>query len=466
MKAKTLPEKIWEKHIVYKEKNGPAILYIDGHILHEVTTPQAFSSLRQKKLKVRNTDKTIATCDHNVPTDQQTVINDPLSKLQVQTLIKNCSDFGITLYGLDSDNQGIVHVMAPELGFVQPGMTIVCGDSHTSTHGAFGALSFGIGTTEVEQVLATQCILSKPMQVLEICVEGKLGRGVTAKDVMLYILSQIGTSGGTGFFIEYTGSLIRSLSMEERMTICNMSIEGGARAGMIAPDEITFKYLEGRKFVPRSEKFIQKIKDWSELKTDKGAMYAKSIVLDGNKITPLITWGTDPSTGIGFGQKIPDPDKASTISHKNSMEKALNYMNLKPKTKLEGFPIDYVFIGSCTNARISDLEAAAKIVKGKKVSKNVTAWAVPGSRQVKLQAEKMGLDKIFRDAGFEWRWSGCSACIAMNNDKIPSGKYCVSTSNRNYEGRQGEGARTFLASPITAAAAAITGKITDPRNYL
>lgn len=468
MKKKTLAEKIWDSHIVFQDPAacGPAIIYIDGHILHEVTTPQAFAALRKKGLRVRNVLKTIATCDHNVPTDNQTVISDSLSKLQVETLIKNCKDFGIKLYGLDSDNQGIVHVMAPELGFVQPGMTIVCGDSHTSTHGAFGALAFGIGTTEIEQVLATGCILAKPMYSMEVIVEGNLRPGVTAKDIMLAILSKIGTAGGTGFFIEYTGSLIRSLNMEQRMTICNMSIEGGARAGLIAPDEITFSYLKGRKFVPKGNLFTKKVEEWKKLKTDEGAKYAKSVFLDGNKITPLITWGTDPSTAIQFEDKIPDPKNEESENRRKSMEKALNYMHLKPSSKLSGFPIDYVFIGSCTNARLSDLRDAVKMIKGKKISSNVTAWAVPGSRRVKIQAEKEGLDRIFKEAGFEWRWSGCSACIAMNNDKIPSGKYCVSTSNRNYEGRQGPGARTFLASPLTAAASAIEGRITDPRNYL
>ena len=471
---KTLAEKIWDNHIVFQDPavagpsvdGNPAILYIDGHILHEVTTPQAFSGLRRKGLKVRRRNRTIATCDHNVPTDNQTNIRDPLSKLQVETLIKNCKDFGINLYGLESDHQGIVHVMAPELGFVQPGMTIVCGDSHTSTQGAFGALAFGIGTTEVEQVLATQCILAKPAKSMEVNIEGYLGKGVTAKDIILSILAKIGTSGGTGYYIEYTGNLIRKLNMEQRMTICNMSIEGGAKAGLIAPDEITFEYLRGRKFVPNGKRFEEKVKIWKNLKTDKGAKFAKSVSLNGNNIEPLTTWGTDPSTGIKLTDKIPDPKNEKSESRKRSMEKALNYMNLKPNIKLEGFPIDYVFIGSCTNARLSDLREAAKIIQGKKVNSNIRAFVVPGSRQVKIQAEKEGIDRIFKDAGFEWRWSGCSACIAMNDDKIPPGKYCVSTSNRNYEGRQGPGARTFLASPITAAASAIEGRITDPRNYL
>ena len=464
--GKTLAEKIWNNHVVFQEKLGPAILYIDGHILHEVTTPQAFAALREKRLKVRRPDKTIATCDHNVPTDNQTLIKDPLSKLQVETLVRNCRDFGITLYGLDSPYQGIIHVMAPELGVIQPGMTIVCGDSHTSTHGAFGALAFGIGTTEVEQVLATQCILAKPMKSMEVNVEGIISKGVTAKDVMLAVLAKIGISGGTGFFIEYTGSLIRNLNIEQRMTICNMSIEGGARAGLIAPDKITFDYLRNRKFVPNGKKFEEKVKEWKKLKTDKGAKYSKSVNLDGNKIEPLVTWGTDPASGIKMNDMHPDPRNERDESRRKAKKRALNYMQIKPGRKMESLPIDYILIGSCTNGRLSDLRDAAQIIKGRKVNSKVTAWVVPGSRRVKMLAEKEGLDRIFKEAGFEWRWSGCSACIAMNNDKIPYGKYCLSTSNRNYEGRQGPGVRTFLASPLTAAASAIEGRITDPRIYL
>ncbi len=357
-------------------------------------------------------------------------------------------------------------MIGPELGLTQPGMTIVCGDSHTSTHGAFGTLAFGIGTTEVEQVLATQCLLQYSMKTFEIKIDGKLGKGVMAKDVILTIISKIGTRGGVGFCFEYTGSIIRNFSMEQRMTICNMSIEAGAKAGMIVPDETTFDYLKGRKFVPKGKKWDEAIKFWKTLKTDKGAKYDKTVTINAEKIEPLITWGTDPGTGIKVTEQIPNPQNAKTNQEKNTMQKALNYMNLKPGMTLEGFPIDYVFLGSCTNARISDFREAAKIIKGKRVKSHVIAMAVPGSRQVKLQAEKEGLDKIFKDAGWQWRWSGCSACIAMNDDKIPAGKYCVSTSNRNYEGRQGPGARTFLASPIMAAAAAIEGKIVDVRNYL
>jgi len=465
MRPQTLFEKIWNQHVVAQEKDAPALLYIDAHILHEVTTPQAFANLRKKVLKVRRPDLTIATCDHNVSTTDQKNIRDEMSRMQVATLIKNCRDFGITLYGLDSDNQGIVHVIGPELGFTQPGMTIVCGDSHTSTHGAFGALAFGIGTTEVEQVLATQCLLQNPMKTFEIRIDGKLGKGVTAKDIILSILAKIGTKGGIGYCFEYTGEVIRNFDMEARMTLCNMSIEGGARAGMIAADEKTVEYLRDRQFVPKGAKFEEAKKYWLSFVTDTDAHYNKSITVNASILEPLVTWGTDPATGIPVSSTIPHPSRAKNEDEKVTMEKSLAYMNLKPATKLEGHPIDYVFIGSCTNARISDLREAATVVKGKKVKDSVVALVVPGSRQVKLQAEKEGLDRIFTEAGFQWRWSGCSACIAMNDDKVPPGKYCVSTSNRNYEGRQGPGARTFLASPITAVACAIEGKIADVRKY-
>lgn len=474
MKPKTLFQKIWDNHVVSQEKpfdstqgkGTPALLYIDAHILHEVTTPQAFANLRKKKLRIRRPDLSFATCDHNVSTTDQHNIRDAISKLQVETLYKNCKEFDIPLYGLDSPYQGIVHVIGPELGITQPGMTIVCGDSHTSTHGAFGTLAFGIGTTEVEYVLATQCLLQNPMKTLEIKIDGKLGKGVSAKDIILTIISKIGTKGGVGFCIEYRGEIIGNLNMEQRMTICNMSIEAGARAGMIAPDETTFKFLKGRKFAPYGKKWEETVNHWKTLKTDSQAKYDKSVTIDANKIEPLITWGTDPSTGIKVNDKIPHPKDAYSNNERITIGKALNYMNLKPGMKLEGFPIDYVFIGSCTNARLSDLKEAAKIIKGRKVKNGIHAWAVPGSRQVKLAAEKEGLDRIFKEAGFQWRWSGCSACIAMNDDKIPPEKYCVSTSNRNYEGRQGPRARTFLASPIMAAAAAIEGRITDVRKYL
>ncbi|MBI4130317.1 3-isopropylmalate dehydratase large subunit [Candidatus Roizmanbacteria bacterium] len=463
---KTLFQKLWDSHIVLQEKGAPAVLYIDAHFIHEVTSPQAFAGLRKKGLKVRRPDRTYATADHNVSTTDQKTIRDALSKMQVETLVKNCMDFGIELYGLDSPNQGIVHVIGPELGITKPGMTIVCGDSHTSTHGAFGALAFGIGTTEVEHVLATQCLLQRPMRTMEIRIEGNLGKGVTAKDVILTILSMIGTKGGVGFCIEYTGSTIRNMDMEGRMTICNMSIEGGARAGMVAPDEKTFAYLKGKQFVPKGKKWDQAVRGWLSLHSDRGVKYDKEVHIDANKIEPLVTWGTDPSTGVSTNFQIPSSKQAKTEDERRTMERALAYMGLKSGMKLEGFPIDYVFIGSCTNARISDLREAAKIVRGRKIKSSVVGLVVPGSRHVKRQAEEEGLDRIFTDAGFEWRWSGCSACIAMNDDKIPAGKYCVSTSNRNYEGRQGPGARTFLASPIMAAAAAIEGKITDVRKFI
>lgn len=466
MKPKTLFEKIWEQHVISQEKDAPALLYIDTHILHEVTTPQAFANLRKKKLKIRQPDLTFATCDHNVPTSNQMDIKDTLSRIQVQTLKKNCKDFGIKLYDLDSENQGIVHVIGPELGITQPGMTIVCGDSHTSTHGAFGTLAFGIGTSEIEYVLATQCLLQTPMKTMEIKIEGKLGKGVSAKDIILTIISQISIKGGVGYCIEYSGDTIRNLNMEERMTICNMSIEAGARAGMIAPDEKTFAYLKGKKYSPKGKKWDEAVKYWKTLKTDKGAKFDKVVRIDANQIEPLVTWGTDPGTGIRINDKIPNPKYNRFIDKQRTMIKSLEYMDLKAGMSLLGFPIDYVFIGSCTNARLSDLRQAAQIVKGKKVKDGIVALVVPGSRQVKIAAEKEGLDKIFKNAGFQWRWPGCSACLSMNEDKIPPGKYCISTSNRNFEGRQGPGARTFLTSPIMAAAAAIEGKITDVRKYL
>lgn len=474
MKSKTLFQKIWDNHVIAQEKpfgsaqgkGVPALLYIDTHILHEVTTPQAFANLRKKGLKVRRPDLSFATCDHNVSTTDQTKIKDAISRMQVETLYKNCKEFGIPVYGLDSLYQGIVHVIGPELGITQPGNTLVCGDSHTSTHGAFGTLAFGIGTTEVEHVLATQCILQQPMKTMEVRIDGKVGIGVTAKDVILSIIAKIGIKGGVGYCIEYSGSTIRNMNMEERMTICNMSIEAGARAGMIAADEKTFNYLKGRKFAPKGKKWDEAVAFWKTLHSDPSSQFDKLVKLNASKIEPLITWGTDPSTGIRVTDKIPNPKDAESKDAKKNMERALEYMNLKPGMKLDGFPIDYVFIGSCTNARLSDLREAAKIIEGKKVKDSVVALVVPGSRQVKLAAEREGLDRLFKDAGFKWRWSGCSACIAMNDDKIPPGKYCVSTSNRNYEGRQGPGARTFLASPIMAAAAAIEGKITDVSKYL
>jgi len=467
---RTLFQKIWDSHVVTQDLpaggGAPALLYIDAHLVHEVTSPQAFANLKKKGLRVRRPERTFATADHNVSTTDQRNIREYLSKMQVETLEKNCKEFGIELFGLSSPYQGIVHVIGPELGITQPGMTIVCGDSHTSTHGAFGSLAFGIGTTEVEQVLASQCLLQWPMKTMRVDVSGSLGVGVTAKDIILSIIAKIGTKGGVGYCIEYTGGAIEKLNMEERMTVCNMSIEAGARAGMIAPDEVTFQYIKGRRYAPKGKKWYEAVERWKSLQSDKGANYDKVVKLDGSKIEPLVTWGTDPSTGIKTNEPIPNPNTTNSQDKKVTMTKMLQYMNLKPGMKLEGFPIDYVFLGSCTNARISDFREAAKIVKGRKVKSDVTAWAVPGSRQMKLQAEKEGLDRIFTEAGFEWRWSGCSACIAMNDDKVPPGKYCISTSNRNYEGRQGPGSRTFLASPIMAAAAAIEGRITDVRKFL
>lgn len=453
-KPKTLFEKIWDRHVVLQKNGYPPILYIDAHFIHEVTSPQAFDILRQKKIPVFRTNKTYATADHNVPTiNQHLPIKELLSRKQVETLTKNCHDFGIDLYGLNHPFNGIVHVIGPELGITRPGMTIVCGDSHTSTHGAFGSIAFGIGTSEVGQVLATQSILQNKPKSMKIEINGKLKNGVTAKDVILYIISRISVSGATGYFIEYTGSTIRSLSMEGRMTICNMSIEAGARGGMIAPDETTFNYLKGRKFSPSGKNWEKKVAYWKTLKTDKGAKFDKETYFEGSDIEPMITYGNNPGLGIKITGKIPK-------------DANLKYMNLRAGQKMLGQKIDYVFIGSCTNSRIEDLRLVAKIVKGKKKSDDIEAFIVPGSNQVRAQAKKEGLDKIFIEAGFDWRQPGCSACLGMNEDKIPPGKYCISTSNRNFEGRQGPGSRTFLASPLTAAASAIKGVIADPRKYL
>jgi len=463
---KTLYRKIWDSHIVTQIDDQTYLLYIDIHYIHEVTSPQAFAGLRNRNLGVRRPQYTFATTDHNVPTIDQKIIRDALSKLQIDTLKRNCKDFGITLYDLNNSRQGIVHIIGPELGISQPGTTIVCGDSHTSTHGAFGTLAFGIGTTEVEQVLATQCLIQRPMKSMEIQLNGMPQKGVTAKDIILAVIAKIGIKGGTGFCIEYTGNLIPHLTMENRMTLCNMSIEAGARTGMMAPDDVTINYLHDKPFAPKDTAWTQAVEGWKKLKTDKEASYDKSVTININMLEPLVTYGTDPSTGIPVTEKIPDPKKAKNPEEQNTRRKALEYMGLKPGMKLEGFPVDYVFIGSCTNARLSDIREASRIVKGKKVKSGITAFIVPGSQSVKKQAEKEGLDRIFIEAGFQWRWPGCSACIAMNEDRIPPKKYCVSTNNRNFEGRQGPGSRTFLASPIMAAAAAIEGKITDVRKYL
>ena len=460
--SKTIFDKVWEKHIVDRIPNGPSILYIDKHLIHEVTSPQAFASLNKKNLKVLRPEKTIATADHNVPTiDQHLPIREALSRNQVDTLTKNCKEHNITLFGLGHKYQGIVHVIGPELGITQPGMTIVCGDSHTSTHGAFGSIAFGIGTSEVEMVLTTQCLLQYKPKTMLIEIDGKLGDDVYSKDIILYIISKISASGGTGYFVEYAGSAIRSLSMEARMTICNMSIEMGARGGIIAPDEITFDYLKGREFAPRDDEFKSAIMEWKKLKSDSDAKYDKVLKFDASDIEPMITYGTNPGMGIKLSDYIPE---LSLNTSKESYNKSLEYMGLSVGESLLNKKIDYVFIGSCTNSRIEDLRIASNLVKGKKKADHVNAWVIPGSKSVEKVAIKEGLDKVFRNAGFEFRQPGCSACLAMNEDKIPDQKYCVSTSNRNFEGRQGPGARTFLASPATAAVAAINGFISDIRN--
>lgn len=464
---KTLFEKVWNAHVVTQEADSPAVLYIDLHLVHEVTSPQAFTGLRQKGLTVRRPERTVATIDHSIPTRPLSFpLTDELAAKQIQQMETNAKEFGVRIYGLSSNQRGIVHVIGPERGFTQPGMTIVCGDSHTSTHGAFGALAFGIGTSEVEQVLATQCLLQHKPKTFEVRVEGKLGPGVLAKDIILALLSKIGIGGATGHVIEYTGSAIRSLTMEERMTICNMSIEGGARAGMIAPDDHTYEYIAGREFAPKGAKWDESIQRWRQLQTDVGAEYDKTIILNANELTPMITYGTNPGMGMPITGQIPQPEQMGDPSRKLALEKALTYMGLQPGKPLLGQPIDVVFIGSCTNSRISDLRLAASLLKERKVAPNVRVLVVPGSMEVKRQAETEGLDTIFKEAGAEWREAGCSMCIAMNGDQLEPGQYAVSTSNRNFEGRQGKGGRTFLASPLTAAAAAITGKITDVRTLI
>lgn len=461
MAGKTLFDKLWDMHVVQDIEDGPQVLYIDRHFIHEVTSPQAFAGLRKRGIGVFRPQQTIATADHNVPTENQHLpIRDALSRLQVDTLVKNCEEFGVELYGLGHPYQGIVHVIGPELGITQPGMTIVCGDSHTSTHGAFGSIAFGIGTSEVEQVLATQCMLQKKPQRMKIQVDGELKKGVVSKDIVLHIISKLSTSGCTGYFVEFTGTAIKGLSMEARMTICNMSIEMGARGGMIAPDETTFEYIKGRTFAPEGAEWERKLAFWKTLKTDEDAAFDREHHFNAGDIEPMITYGTNPAMGIGISHFIPsngaDP----------GLKKALQYMDLQGGTQLLGKKIDYVFIGSCTNARIEDLRMVADLVKGKKKAEHVNAMIIPGSRQVELQARSEGLDKILEAAGFELRQPGCSACLGMNEDKVPKGKYCVSTSNRNFEGRQGPGARTMLASPLTAAAAAINGHITDVRKMI
>jgi len=466
-RPKTIFEKIWDSHVVKQNEGHPAALFIDRHFIHEVTSPQAFDGLRTRGIKVFNTRRTTATADHNVPTkDQHLPIKEALSRHQVETLRKNCAEFGIDLYDLGHPFQGIVHIIGPELGLTLPGMTIVCGDSHTSTHGAFGNIAFGIGTSEVEQVLGTQCILQYKPRTMKIEIMGKLGKGVVSKDIILYIISKISASGATGFFVEYAGEAIRNLSMEARMTICNMSIEMGARGGLIAPDETTFNYIKGRKFAPQGAAFDKAVVEWKKLRTDEGATYDSVLEFDAADIAPMITYGTNPGMGMRVTDRIPTVEELKELSEQTSFKKSLDYMGLQPGSALMGKPVDYVFIGSCTNARIEDLRMVASIVKGKTKAPNVEVWVVPGSKQVEEQARKEGLDKIFEQAGFELRGPGCSACLGMNEDKVPAGKYCISTSNRNFEGRQGPRSRTFLASPLSAAAAAITGKVTDVRSLL
>lgn len=452
--------------MVEEIKGGPSVLYIDRHLVHEVTSPQAFAGIDERGLKVFRPQNTVATCDHNVPTiDQHLPIKDTLSRFQVNKLTENCEKHNINLYGLNHPYQGIVHVIGPELGITQPGMTIVCGDSHTSTHGAFGSVAFGIGTSEVEMVLASQCILQPKPKKMRINVEGLLQKGVTAKDVILYIISRITASGGTGYFIEYAGSVIRSLSMEGRMTICNMSIESGARGGLIAPDSTTFEYLKGRDFSPGGKEFDKAVERWSELKSDEDALFDREYHYDAADISPMITYGTNPGMGMKITDHIPHESELEK-SAIPSFRKSLGYMGLDAGMEVLGKKVDYVFVGSCTNGRIEDLRTVAQFVKGHKKADNITAWIVPGSKQVEKQANEEGITKTLEEAGFRLRQPGCSACLAMNEDKIPEGKLAVSTSNRNFEGRQGPGARTMLASPLTAAAVAITGKITDPRTLL
>ena len=462
--SKTLYDKIWENHLVHKQKDGTSLIYVDRHLVHEVTSPQAFEGLRLQKRKVRRPEFTLAVSDHNVPTtDRSKGIDDEESKIQVETLRNNCKEFDVELFDVNDKRQGIVHVIGPEQGFTQPGAVIVCGDSHTATHGAFGALAFGIGTSEVEHVLATQTLIQKKTKNFRINVNGNLPKGVTAKDVILKIIGTIGTAGGTGYVVEYAGSVIRNLSMEERMTICNMTIEAGARAGLIAPDEKTFEYLKGRKMSPQGENWNKAVKFWKTLYSDKDCKFDKEINFKAENIEPLVTWGTSPQDVSPVTGLVPDPDKEKNEDRKMAMKRSLDYMGLRANTKISDIKIDKIFIGSCTNGRIEDLRVAAELLKGKKIAKNISAMVVPGSGLVKLQAEKEGLDKIFKEAGFEWREPGCSMCLGMNPDQLKPKERCASTSNRNFEGRQGRGGRTHLVSPGMAIAAAINGHLSDVR---
>jgi len=466
MQPKTMFEKIWDAHVVKAEEGKPAILYIDLHLVHEVTSAQAFDGLRLAGRKVRRSDLTLATMDHNVPTtDRSLPIMDPISKKQMDVLKANCEEFGITLYDIHHRRQGVVHIIGPELGLTQPGMTIVCGDSHTSTHGAFGALAFGIGTSEVEHVLATQCLQQSKPKTMEIRVNGTLPLGVTAKDIILAIIGKIGADGATGYAVEYTGDAIRSLSMEGRMTVCNMSIEAGARAGMIAPDETTFRYVEGRPYAPKGAAWEAAVEEWRNLPTDPGATFDRLVELDATELVPYVTWGTNPGQALPITASVPSPEDVADPVDRRSCEAALHYMGLIPGMPLQALNVDRVFIGSCTNGRIEDLRAAARIAQGNHVAPTVNAIVVPGSALVKAQAEREGLDKIFTEAGFEWREAGCSMCLGMNPDILQPGERCASTSNRNFEGRQGKGGRTHLVSPEMAAAAAIAGHLVDVRDW-
>ena len=466
-RPRTIIEKLWDAHVVSAPADAPALLYIDLHLVHEVTSPQAFDGLRSRGLKLRRPDLTIATCDHSTPTSPKSMpIMDQVALAQIRQLSANCTEFGIPLFDYFSDKQGIVHVIGPENGLTQPGMTVGCGDSHTATHGAFGALAFGIGTSEVEHVLATQCLLQRPSRSFAVRVGGALRAGVSAKDIILALIARVGIGGGTGCVFEYSGPAIRALSMDERMTVCNMSIEAGARAGLIAPDDTTYNYLYGKDFAPKGREWEAAVTHWRGLPTDEGASYDHELTLDASALEPMITFGNNPGMGMPITGTVPDPAAVADAMERETLAKALRYMDLQPGKPLLGHPVDVVFIGSCTNSRMPDLRAAASVFKGRKVNPKVRVLVVPGSQPIKRQAEAEGLDRIFREAGAEWREAGCSMCIAMNGDQLQPGQYSVSTSNRNFEGRQGKGGRTFLASPLTAAAAAVTGVVTDPRTLV
>ncbi len=461
---RTIVQKIWDDHVVAQDPGAPAVLAVDLHLVHEVTSPQAFSGLRARGLTVRRPGQTVATADHSIPTTPRSLpILDAMAAAQISQLEQNCRDFGIPLHGIGSPHQGIVHVIGPQLGLTQPGMTIVCGDSHTSTHGAFGALAFGIGTSEVEMVLATQTLLQRDPKTYEVRVDGRLAPGVSSKDIILALIARIGVGGGTGHVFEYRGEAIRALTMEQRMTICNMSIEGGARAGLIAPDDTTFEYIHGRPHAPKGAEWDAAVERWRGLPTDDGATFDKSITIDADQLEPMVTYGTNPGMGIPITGRVPSPDEQDDPGQKRALERALEYMDLQPGQAILGQKVDVVFIGSCTNGRISDLRLAAEALKGRRIADDVKLMVTPGSDEVKREAEREGIADVFKAAGADWRESGCSMCIAMNGDQLQPGQYAISTSNRNFEGRQGKGGRTFLASPLTAAATAVTGVITDPR---